>query len=147
MSVMLFAHAIMRGEPIEVFNGGQMARDFTYIDDIVEGVVRIVDRPASPDPSFDAVSPDAATSDAPYRIYNIGNHRTVNLLDYIALLERILGRSTQKVMRPMQPGDVAETYAATARIAAAVGFAPSTPLEDGLRRFADWFRDYYGYKA
>lgn len=145
MSPILFAHAIMQGKPIDVFNQGNMSRDFTYVDDIVEGLVRVLDQPARPDPQYDAHAPDPATSDAPYRIYNIGNHQAVTLLDYIATLERVLGRSTAKNLLPMQPGDVASTYAATDRIRAAVGFSPSTPLEEGLRSFAAWFRHYYKY--
>lgn len=145
MSPMLFAHAIMEGRPIEVFNGGDMARDFTYVEDIVEGVVRIVDHPAAPDPSFDRAAPDAASSTAPYRIYNIGGQRSINLLDYIATLEKVLGHTTTKVMLPMQAGDVKTTFADTSRIEAAVGFTPGTALEDGLRIFADWFKSYYRY--
>ncbi len=144
MSPMLFANAIVNGEPIQVFNHGDMTRDFTYVDDIVEGTIRVLDRPATPDPGFDAMAPDAATSDAPWRVYNIGNHRSVNLLTYIETLERCLGRTTEKIFRPMQDGDVRDTYADTERLRDAVGFAPATPLEDGLARFAEWFRSYYG---
>ena len=145
MSPMLFARAIMEGRPIEVFNHGDMTRDFTYIDDIVEGTIRVLDRPAVPDPAFDSRSPDAATSDAPWCVFNIGNHRSVNLLTYIEMLERMLGKSTEKIMRPMQDGDVKDTYADTTRLQAATGFAPSTTLEEGLARFAAWFRSYYGH--
>ncbi|MEO8937565.1 MAG: NAD-dependent epimerase [Burkholderiaceae bacterium] len=145
MSPMLFARAIVEGRPIEVFNHGDMTRDFTYVEDIVEGTIRILDRPAQPDPLFDATHPDAATSSAPWRIYNIGNHQSVNLLTYIETLERHLGRSTEKIFRPMQDGDVKDTFADIARLQAAVGFAPSTSLDEGLRRFAEWFRAYYGY--
>jgi UDP-glucuronate 4-epimerase len=126
MSPMLFATAISQGKPIQVFNHGDMERDFTYIDDIVEGTLRVLDRPA------------------PYAIYNIGNHQPVKLLDYIAALERALGRKAKLEMKPMQPGDVKSTYADTAALRAAVGFAPSTPLETGLQRFAQWFNQYYG---
>ncbi len=143
MSPMLFARAIVEGRPIHVFNHGDMTRDFTYVEDIVEGTIRVLDQPAQPDPTFDAVRPDAATSAAPWRIYNIGNHQSVNLLTYIEMLERQLGRSTEKILQPMQDGDVKDTYADTARLQAAVGFAPSTPLEVGLARFAEWFRTYY----
>jgi UDP-glucuronate 4-epimerase len=125
MSPMLFARAIMEGRPIAVFNHGDMRRDFTYIDDIVEGTLRVLDRPAR------------------YAIYNIGNHTPVALLDYIAILERVLGTKAKLEMKPMQPGDVKETYADTRALHAAVGFAPSTPLESGLARFAEWFRSYY----
>ena len=143
MSPMLFASAIMAGRPIEVFNHGDMSRDFTYVKDIVEGTVRILDQPAASDASYDAMRPNAATSPAPWRVYNIGNHRSVNLLTYIETLERALGRSTEKIMRPMQDGDIKDTYADTSRLHAAVGFAPSTPLDEGLARFADWFRTYF----
>jgi len=129
MSPMLFAQAIVQGKPIQVFNHGDMQRDFTYIDDIVEGTLRVLDCPAPP-PSR-------------YAIYNIGNHQPVKLLDYIAALERAFGRKAKLEMRPMQPGDVKTTYADTAALRAAVGFAPSTTLETGLARFAEWFRDYY----
>ena len=143
MSPMLFARAIVEGRPIEVFNHGDMSRDFTYVEDIVEGTIRILDQPARPDAAFDALQPDAATGAAPWRVYNIGNHRSVKLLDYIETLERALGRSTEKIMKPMQDGDVKDTYADISRLEAAVGFAPSTPLEVGLGRFAAWFRTYY----
>jgi UDP-glucuronate 4-epimerase len=143
MSPMLFANAIVSGKPIEVFNHGDMTRDFTYVEDIVEGTIRVLDQPATPDPSFDAIHPDAASSAAPWRVYNIGNHQSVNLLTYIETLERQFGRTTEKIMKPMQDGDVKDTYADTARLHAAVGFAPSTPLEEGLARFAAWFRSYY----
>ena len=145
MSPMLFARAIVEGRPIEVFNHGDMTRDFTYIDDIVEGTIRVLDRPAASEPHFDPHAPDAASSSAPWRVYNIGNHRSVNLLTYIETLERMLGKSTEKILRPMQDGDVKDTYADTTRLQAAVGFTPSTTLEDGLARFAGWFRSYYGY--
>ena len=143
MSPMLFARAIVEGRPIEVFNHGDMSRDFTYVDDIVEGTVRVLDQPARPDPAFDASRPDAASSSAPWRVYNIGNHRSVRLLDYIETLERALGRSTEKILKPMQDGDVKDTYADISRLQHAIGFAPSTLLEDGLGRFAEWFVDYY----
>ena len=127
MSPVLFALAIMEGKPIEVFNHGDMQRDFTYIDDIVEGTLRVLDQPA------------------PYAIYNVGNHRPVPLLDYIAALERVLGKKAKIEMKPMQPGDVKATCADTQALARAVGFAPSTPLEQGLAKFAAWFKSYYGY--
>src|SRR5437588_4341168 len=125
MSAMLFAQAILDGKPIEVYNHGDMQRDFTYIDDIVEGTLRVLDKPAA------------------YAIYNIGNTTPVGLLDYIAALERALGAKARLEMRPMQPGDVKATYADTRALAKAVGFAPATPLESGLARFAEWFRSYY----
>ena len=145
MSPMLFARAIMEGKPTEVFNHGDMARDFTYVDDIVEGAIRILDKPATSDSAFDAAAPDAATSAAPWRVYNIGNHRSVNLLTYIETLERVLGKSTEKIMKPMQDGDVKDTFADTTRLQAAVSFAPATTLDEGLARFAAWFRSYYGF--
>jgi len=129
MSPMLFARAILDGKPIQVFNHGEMQRDFTYIDDAVEATVRVLDRPASGAP--------------PYRILNVGNHQPVRLLDYIALLERALGKEARKEMKPMQPGDVPATYADTRALQDAVGFAPATPLGEGLARFADWFKRYY----
>ena len=125
MSAFLFTRAILEGRPIEVFNHGDMQRDFTYIDDIVEGTLRVLDKPA------------------PYAIYNIGNHTPVGLLDYIATIERVLGRKAKLEMKPMQPGDVKATYADTRALEQAVGFAPATPLESGLARFAEWFRAYY----
>ena len=122
----LFARAIEEGRPIAVFNHGDMQRDFTYVDDIVEGTLRALARPAR------------------YELYNIGNHTPVGLLDYIAALERALGKKAKLEMKPMQPGDVKATYADTAALGRAVGFAPSTPLDAGLARFAEWFRSYYG---
>ena len=131
MSPMLFARAIMEGKPIQVFNHGEMQRDFTYVDDVVEATLRVLDQPAPGRP--------------PYRILNVGNHQPVRLLDYIALLERVLGREAKKELKPMQPGDVPATYADTRALREAVGFAPATPLAEGLARFADWFRRYYRF--
>jgi len=145
MSPILFAHAIMKGEPIRVFNRGDMQRDFTYIDDIAEGTLRVLDAPPGLAPEFDAARPDPATSWAPWRVCNIGNHCAVGLLDYIDALERALGRTTTRELLSMQPGDVKATYADTDRLRALTGFAPSTPLDEGLARFAQWFRPYYGY--
>jgi UDP-glucuronate 4-epimerase len=127
MSPMLFAQAIMQDRPIQVFNRGDMQRDFTYIDDAVEGTLRVLDRPS------------------PYAIFNIGNHEPVSLLDYIAELERALGKKATLELKPMQPGDVKATYADTRALQQATGFVPSTQLSDGLRRFAEWFRNYYGF--
>jgi UDP-glucuronate 4-epimerase len=129
MSPMLFADALMQGRPIQVYNHGDMQRDFTYIDDVVEGTLRVLDRPPAATP--------------PYALFNIGNHQPVPLLDYIAALERAFGRQAVKEMLPMQPGDIRSTFADTRALAQAVGFAPSTPLEDGLARFAQWYKDYY----
>ncbi len=133
MAPMLFAKAILAGTPIRVFNGGELRRDFTYIDDIVEGVVRVLDRP-----------PAADADGAPYAIYNIGNHESVALETFIATLEGLLGRPAIREYAPMQPGDVPETFAAIDRLAALTGFAPSTPLATGLARFVAWYREYYG---
>ncbi len=145
MSPTLFAQAIMRGEPLRVFNRGDMRRDFTYVDDIVEGTLRALDEPAQPDPAFDRAAPDPATSWAPWRLYNIGNHEAVALLEYIAALERALGRKAVLDLQPMQPGDVHSTYADTDRLREVVGFAPATPLAEGIARFARWFKAYHGY--
>lgn len=143
MALFLFTRAILEGRPIEVYNEGRMRRDFTYIDDIVEGVVRTLDRIPEPDPAFDSDQPDPATSDAPYRIFNIGNHRSVELMRFIEVLEDILGRRAEKVFLPLQPGDVPATYADTERLKSWVGFAPGTPIEEGVRRFVEWYRAYY----
>jgi UDP-glucuronate 4-epimerase len=144
MSPMLFADRISRGQPIDVFNHGRHSRDFTYIDDIVEGVVRALDRPAQPDPDYDPMQPDPATSSAPYRLYNIGNDQPVELLRFIELLEQALGRTVGKNLLPMQPGDVPDTWADVSALRRDVGYAPSTPIEDGVRRFVDWYRSYTG---
>lgn len=143
MSPSLFASAILEGRPIDVFNQGKMQRDFTYIDDIVEGVVRILDKPAKANPSFDRINPDPADSDAPYRLYNIGNHEPVELMVFIEALENAFGKKAIKNMLPMQAGDVLATYADTADLRKAVGFAPCTPLNEGVIRFADWYRSYH----
>lgn len=135
MAYFSFTQAILSGQPISVFNHGQMQRDFTYIDDIVEGVVRVFDRPATPNP--------AAETQAPYRIYNIGNHQPVSLLKFIEVLETCLGKTAEKIFLPMQPGDVPKTYADIADLAADVGFQPKTPIEVGLAQFVHWYRNYY----
>ena len=144
MAPMLFARAILAGEPIRVFNHGHMERDFTYIDDIVEGVIRCLDRPASADPGFDPLHPDPATAAAPHRLFNIGNSRPTPLLTFIGELERALGRDAVLDLQPMQPGDVQATAADTSALEAWVGFRPATPLADGLDRFAAWYRAYHG---
>jgi len=144
MAPSLFASAILEGRPIDVFHHGQMQRDFTYIDDITEGVVRVLDAIREPEPSFDSSDPDPATSSAPYRLYNIGNHEPVGLLTFIEKLEIALGRRTEKNLLPLQPGDVVATCADIDALQEAVGFSPDTPLEQGLAEFAAWFRDYYG---
>jgi UDP-glucuronate 4-epimerase len=142
MAPMLFARAILAGEPIRVFNQGQMRRDFTFIDDIVEGVIRCLDKPATPNPDFDAAAPDPATSWAPHRLFNLGNAQPEQLLDFIALLERALGREAIRQLEPMQPGDVEATAADTRALEAWVGFRPSTPLALGVERFAAWYGKY-----
>ncbi|OFZ86827.1 MAG: protein CapI [Betaproteobacteria bacterium RBG_16_64_18] len=143
MAPILFTKAILAGEPIKVFNHGRMQRDFTYIDDIAEGVVRIADQPAQPSPAFDPAQPDPATSWAPYRLYNIGNHHPVSLMDYIEAIERCLEKKADKHFLPMQAGDVAATSADVSALQQAVGFAPGTTVEEGVRRFVEWYRSYY----
>lgn len=144
MSLFIFTRRILAGEPIEVFNYGKHARDFTYIDDIVEGVVRTLDRIAQPDPNWSGDHPDPGTSNAPYRLYNIGNNRPVELMDLIACLEAALGRTAEKIMAPLQPGDVPRTCADIDALVADIGFQPKTPLEEGVQRFVAWYKDYYG---
>lgn len=144
MALHLFTTAILRGEPIKVFNEGRMRRDFTYIDDIVEGLVRLLPLPAAPDPAFDAAAPDPATSSAPWRIYNIGNHDTVELGTFIDTLEKALGKKAIRELLPMQPGDVESTWADVDDLARVTGFTPATPLAVGIGRFVDWYREYYG---
>ncbi|OOG48293.1 capsular biosynthesis protein CpsI [Rhodanobacter sp. C06] len=143
MSPMLFADRISRGEAIDVFNHGNHSRDFTYVDDIVEGVIRTLDHPAAPDPAYDAQSPNPGSSNAPYRVYNIGNDRPVQLLHFIELLEQHLGRTVEKNLLPMQPGDVPDTWADVSALRREVGYAPSTSIEDGVARFVAWYRDYF----
>jgi len=144
MAMFLFTKAILAGEPIQVFNHGRMRRDFTYVDDVVQGVVRVLDRVPQPDEGWDADAPDPGTSRAPYRIYNIGNHDPVELLRMIEVLERALGREAVKVFTDIQPGDVPATYADVGDLARDVGFAPATPIEAGIERFVAWYREYYG---
>lgn len=143
MALFLFTRAILNGEPISVFNHGEMQRDFTYIDDIVEGIIRVWRRPAVPDPRWSGDCPDPATSQAPYRVYNIGNHRPVPLLHLIEVLEDALGRKATKTLLPMQPGDVPATYADVDDLIQDVGFKPDTPIEVGVARFVEWYRAYY----
>ena len=145
MAPFKFAGGILRGDVIAVFNEGKMVRDFTYIDDIVEGVVRTLDHVASPDAAWSAHDPDPATSNAPYRIYNIGNNRPVPLLEWIAALERAIGKKANISLQPLQPGDVISTMADVSELEAAVGFRPVTTIDEGLSRFVAWYRDYYGY--
>jgi UDP-glucuronate 4-epimerase len=143
MSLFVFTRKLLAGEPIQVFNFGHHARDFTYIDDAVEGVVRVLDEVATPDPNWRPEVPDPATSSAPYRLYNIGNHSPVGLLDYIVAIEKAVGRKAKLELLPQQPGDVEETYAAVEALKEATGFQPHTPLEEGITRFVAWYRDYY----
>jgi len=143
MALFLFTRAILAGEPIDVYNHGRMQRDFTYIDDIVEGVVRILDRIPAPEPGWRGEAPDPATSFAPYRIFNIGNNAPVALNDFIAAIEAALGRKAVRNPLPMQPGDVPATYADVDDLIDAVGFRPATPLAEGIDRFIQWYRAYY----
>ena len=143
MAPVLFTKAILEGRPIDVFNHGKMRRDFTYIDDIAEGVLRVLDRPAVPDPLFDALHPDPAASNAPYRIFNIGNNQPVELMSYIETLEQALGKSAEKNFLPLQDGDVPATYADITDLTAATGFSPATSVQEGVGRFVDWYRSYY----
>jgi UDP-glucuronate 4-epimerase len=142
MALFLFTRAIMAGEPIKVFNKGQMQRDFTYVDDIVEGVVRVTDKTATPNPDWDSAKPDPGTSSAPYRLYNIGNNNPVMLLDYIAALESALGKKAEMELLPMQPGDVAATCADIDALENAVGYRPATPVDVGINNFVEWYKEY-----
>jgi UDP-glucuronate 4-epimerase len=142
MAPMLFARAVLAGEPIKVFNHGKMSRDFTYVDDIVDGVLLALDRPPAPDAAFDRVRGDPSGSWAPYQVFNIGNHAPVGLLDFIAALEGALGVPARKDLLPMQPGDVADTYAAMDALHTWTGWRPATDLKTGVERFVAWYRDY-----
>lgn len=144
MALFIFTRAILAGKPIKVFNYGHMKRDFTYIDDVVEGVVRLLDRNPQPDPNWDPANPDPASSAAPYRLYNIGNNQPVELGRFIAALEAALGREAQKEYLPLQAGDVPETYADIQDLFAAVGFRPTTTIETGIAKFVAWYKDFYG---
>ena len=143
MAPMLFAHAILAGEPIRVFNQGRMERDFTYIDDIAEGVIRCLDKPATADPGFDPLAPNPATAAVPHRLFNIGNSQPIALLRFIEVLEQALGREAIRDLQPMQPGDVPATAADTTALEAWTGFRPTTPIETGVARFAQWYQDYH----
>ena len=142
MAYFKFAQAISEGRPIEVYNHGKMRRDFTYIEDIVEGILRVFDRPPSPNPQWNGEHPNPSSSPAPYRIYNIGNHNPVELSQFIEILEQAIGRKAEKIMRPMQAGDVPATYADVDDLMRDTGFAPSTTIEAGLQQFAAWYRQY-----
>jgi UDP-glucuronate 4-epimerase len=144
MSLFLFTRKILAEEPIDIYNHGNHERDFTYIDDIVEGVVRVVDTIAAPDPGWSGDHPDSASSTAPYRLYNIGNNSPVPLMTFIAAIEKAVGKEAKKNFLPLQPGDVPKTYADVDALEQAVGFRPSTPIEEGVRRFVAWYREHYG---
>jgi UDP-glucuronate 4-epimerase len=143
MALFKFTKGIIAGEPIPVFNRGEMIRDFTYVDDIVEGVIRTIDKTAAVDPTWTGKNPDPATSYAPWRVYNIGNNNPVKLMRYIEVLEQCLGKKAKLDLMPMQPGDVPETYANTDALHGAVGFKPATTVEVGIARFVEWYKQYY----
>lgn len=143
MALFLFTKATLEGRPINVFNHGKMQRDFTYVDDIVEGVIRVLDHTAEPDPEFNADQPDPGRSNAPFRVFNIGNHNPVQLMDYIGAIESALGMEAKKNFLPMQDGDVPATYANTDELNAWTGFSPATSVTDGVARFVDWYRAYF----
>nr|WP_315245057.1 NAD-dependent epimerase [uncultured Albidiferax sp.] len=143
MALFLFTKAIMDGRPIDVYNYGNMQRDFTYVDDIVEGVVRVLDRAAEANQAYDATLADPATSNAPYRVFNIGNNNPVQLLDFIGCIENALGKKAEKRLLPLQDGDVPATYANTDALQDWVGFVPGTSVQSGIANFVDWYRDYY----
>ena len=143
MALFLFTKAILEGRPIDVFNYGNHRRDFTYVEDIVEGVIRVMDKIATPDPDWSGATPDPGTSAAPYRLYNIGNNKPVELMKYIEVIEQCLGREAEKNLLPLQPGDVPDTYADVNDLVQDVGYQPSTPIEVGVKRFVDWYLDYY----
>jgi UDP-glucuronate 4-epimerase len=142
MALFLFTKAILAGEPIQVFNNGNMQRDFTYVDDIVEGIIRVTDKPATANADWDASFPDPGTSSAPYRLYNIGNSKPVLLTDFIAAIEKALGRTATQELLPMQPGDVAATYADIEDLIEAVDYQPQTPVQDGINAFIAWYLAY-----
>ena len=144
MALFLFTRKILAGEPIDVFNHGHHTRDFTYVDDIVEGVVRTLDRVPEPDPAYDPLQPNSATSSAPYRVYNIGNSHPVQLSHYIEVLEDCLGRKAEKNLLPLQPGDVPDTSAEVTELMNDTGYRPDTSVEEGVKRFVEWYRGYYG---
>ncbi len=143
MALFKFTKAIIAGEPIQVFNYGKHRRDFTYIDDIVEGVIRVLDQPAAANPAWQGIAPDPGTSSSPWRVYNIGNNQPVELLDYIAALEKALGKKAEKQLLSLQAGDVPDTYADVADLVEQFHYKPSTTVEDGINRFVAWYRDYF----
>lgn len=143
MALFLFTKAILAGEPIKLFNHGNHTRDFTFVEDIVEGVIRTSDQPAQANPGWDSDNPDPCTSNAPFRIYNIGNNSPVHLIEYVEALEEALGKKAQKELLPLQPGDVPDTYADVSELQAATGYKPATPVKAGVQAFVDWYREYY----
>ena len=143
MALFLFTKAMINNQPIPVFNHGKMTRDFTYIDDIVAGVARVLEKPAQPNSTWDAHKPDPGSSNAPYRLYNMGNNQPIALLDYIRALEKALGKKANKTLLPMQPGDVSSTHAQVTRLVEAFDYQPNTPVEVGVQRFVDWYLKYY----
>ncbi|HOL37376.1 MAG: NAD-dependent epimerase [Proteobacteria bacterium] len=144
MALFLFTKAILEGRPIDVFNHGKMRRDFTYVDDIVEGVIRVLDKTATPDAAYRAAAPDPATSNAPFRVFNIGNHNPVELMEFVGCIEDALGRKAEKNMLPLQDGDVPATYADVDALREWVGFVPATDIRTGIGRFVEWYTGYYG---
>ena len=143
MALFLFTDAILKNKPIKVFNHGDMFRDFTYIDDIVEGIQRVIDNPAQPNLDWDSINPDTASSSAPYKVYNIGNNNPVKLMDFITTIEEELGIEAEKVMLPIQPGDVPKTYADVSSLINELGYKPETSIKYGIKQFIDWYRMYY----
>ena len=143
MALFLFTKAILEGQPIKVFNHGNMLRDFTFVDDIVEGVIRVIDRTAEPNPNYSSKTPDPATSNAPFRVFNIGNHNPVKLMDFITAIEDALGMKAEKILMPLQDGDVPQTYADVEALKDWVGFVPATSIQTGIGRFVAWYREYY----
>ncbi|MEX0988225.1 MAG: NAD-dependent epimerase [Bacteroidales bacterium] len=145
MALFLFADAILRGKPIEVFNHGEMQRDFTYIDDIITGISKMIDKPPVADNNWDPKNPDPSGSSAPYKVYNIGNNNPVKLMDFISAIEQSTGRKATKIMKPIQPGDVVKTWADVEALAEDFGYRPNTPIQQGVDAFVTWFREYYGF--
>jgi UDP-glucuronate 4-epimerase len=143
MALFKFTKAILEGRPIDIFNHGNHSRDFTYVEDIVEGVVRAVDRIAAPDPAYDTSNPDPSTSNTPWRVYNIGNGTPISLIRFVEILEEKLGMTAEKNMLPMQAGDVIATWADTSDLKTDFGWSPTTSVEDGVSRFVDWYLEYY----
>jgi UDP-glucuronate 4-epimerase len=146
MALFAFTKAILEDRPVQLFNQGRMRRDFTYIDDIVEGVLRIAEQPAQPNPAWSGANPDPATSRAPFRLYNIGNDSPVGVMELLSALEQALGKPAMKELAPMQPGDVPETHADVSELTQATGFRPATSVEEGVRRFVSWYKDYFGVR-